>query len=290
MVPAWQANWVDLLLTAILPLSIAIACYLTRGREFRAELTPQSLIVHSPTYLELPFADFQAVQAERPGKRKQFPVHVFHEKGVVSIPRFTTIRSEPLLRALAAKIPDTVIRWLPDELHGIYSKHVNTFSADRVFAYPARQRKIKGFAGRRGMAVSAAIAFSGAIYLLQLTQHNFNNDRSGFVGFGTILCIIGVIFFIAYRSRRELYGGLAKWHHSGLVVSPIGLALIQDKTRGELKWSELVRLTYSTKPPFFLTSASTYSPTHVRLVFSGGVEAVLPLPVIYDKIKQFWGK
>jgi hypothetical protein len=285
----------SLLFIALLPLLLAGACFLTCRRIFVAELGQDALHVHQPKPIQVPYASFLSVQREGGGKGGQFPIHIQHEAGVISIPANTSIASQELLRVLAGKIPSTVLQQLPDELLAIYEKHAQSFGVDRVYAFPTRQSKIKGFRGLRGMAVSAAFILSGMIWLVTLADQDKRHDPPMLGALGGVLILFGFLGFVYYHSKRALFGGFPKWKNSGIVVSPVGIAMIQDKERGELKWNELVKLSYAMKPPSFLTTSSTASPTHIRLVFNGGVAAVLdiythPLVVIYEHMKEYWGR
>src|SRR5262249_38740617 len=121
---------------------------------------------------------------------------------------------------------------------------------------------------------------------------SLGKDFEALIGFGSMMVFLGLIFTIAFffrpRSRR-----LRNWQDSGLVIGPIGLALVQGATRGELRWDELRKIQYPNKPQFFTHSYSDRNLYGIGLVVEGATIVIAdvydkPLEVIHRRLLALW--
>lgn len=272
-----EASRGTMLCAAVLPFLVAVACWMTRPRHFRAELTDLALVVHDPTPLELPFGSVQAVAPEG-GPDGWFPIHVIHDHGVVTIPAHVDPLPAELLGELCTRLPDLHAR-LPSDLLQIYQRHVATFGSERVFAFPGRSRPFKRVSGRRGIALAWAFISTGVLWIIvSLVTAGGKEPAFGF-GFGALVAFLGLLMLLVSMSRRDAQGGRILGR-SGLVISPVGLALIQGDLRGEMSWSELVNLRYIPRP-------------RIDLIMSGARVSLNdryshPLFYIHDVMKRYW--
>jgi hypothetical protein len=275
-----EAGREGFLATSIFPFLAALACWLSGDRLFRAELTETALVVHDPEPSEVPFCSMSAVQCEGSGKRH--PVHIVHANGVVSIPGHVDPPASQLVPLLGSRLPDLSSR-LSEDLFPIHQRHVATFGPDRVFAFPARQTKVKGFRGRRGLALAGASLVSGVIWIaLGVVNVEKNKDPAWLVGLGFVFVFVGFLTLVISLARRDLYGGKQS-SRSGLVISPVGIALIQGDLRGEMQWSELVKMQYRDRS----------RPTRIHLTMPGASVIIRdlyshPLAQIHAVMEKYW--
>ncbi|MFT3882667.1 MAG: hypothetical protein QM703_23820 [Gemmatales bacterium] len=283
-----------LVLAAVWPICLAVSFWRNREKLFLAELAEDGILTNVPDHEHVPYSTIMAVQAEEPHQR-YYPLHVHYSRGKLSIPARVGVPSIELQRFLTQWIPQNKFQAVTGELQAICQKQIDKFGADKVFVYTPRLDAIKGFRGRGGWAFSIATVFTGLFWIIggpvaSINQRHF--DGANWAVAGVIFALLGTVLGLFYSSRRWLSGGLPKWKNSGVVISPIGLAIIQDKLRGEMKWNELKRLVFPVKRTSLDTSNSTRIGS-IRLDFGGGSVDIFdiychPLDVVHERIKGYW--
>ena len=79
---------------------------------------------------------------------------------------------------------------------------------------------------------------------------------------------------------------------SSLVLSPVGLALVQGDLQGELRWEQLRDVQLVSKPRFFQMGQENVR-TGIWLRVEGAQIVIAdiydrPLPIIFERIKAYW--
>lgn len=283
---------IGLILFAIWPLSLAVITYIQSRKRFSAELGDAALLTHLPSETEIPYRTIEAVQAESPGKRN-YPLHVHHAEGILLIPKEVGVATSDLVTFLRSWLPRAERHDLPIELQPYFDQQSAKFGPDKVFAYLPRRRQSKSDRGQFGRALGLSCAFTGACWImLSLILTDPKMDFTGWRYTGVFFLFLGLILFWIFTKHREMPGGQKKWQASGLVVSPVGLAMIQGKTQGEMKWAELKQLIYPTKKAFLDVDAISRV-GNIRLDFGGGAIEILdiynhPLSTIHETIQFYW--
>lgn len=281
-------------LLAVWPLCLAIAFWVHRRKLFLAELFEDGIASNVLGQEQVPYATIMAVQVEEPN-RPAYPLHIHHGRGVLSIPSCLGAPTIELQRFLSGLIPQDKFAAITVDLQAFCQSHVEKFGAEKVFAFTPRRNVIKGFRAIPGRAFAIGSIVTGIIWFIAgpvigAYARHFEGVNWSIAGF--CLLLTGTVLAIYFSSRRWLNGGMDKWSDSGLVISPIGLAIIQDKLRGEMKWDELKRLQFPVKRSPFESSVSSRTGS-IRLDFDGaGVEIFdiycHPLDTIHERIKNYW--
>jgi len=100
------------------------------------------------------------------------------------------------------------------------------------------------------------------------------------------------LFFFAFLAGSRRGGRVKNWRKSSLVISPMGLALVQGDIKGEMRWDELRDVQYKSRPGSFSMDVNTAMPG-VLLKFEGASITIAdiydqPLRIIYERIRRYW--
>lgn len=283
-----------LVMLAVLPIFLAIAYWTHRRKLFLAELCEDGIASNVRDQGQVPYSSIYAVQAETPHQR-YYPLHLHHSSGKLSIPRQYQVPGIELQRFFTSFIPQNKSQALTGEMQAIYHRQVDKFGADKVFVFTPRLDIVKGFRGSGGRAFAIGCMYTGLFWIIGgpvagAFQDHFNGAAWCSAGF--FFAILGLLFSFIFSSERTLRGGQKEWTKSGLIISPIGLAIIQNKLRGEMKWNELKRLVYPVKRTSFQSGRSN-RPGSIRLDFGGGSVDIFdiychPLDAVHERIRGYW--
>src|SRR5262249_43685196 len=146
------------------------------------------------------------------------------------------------------------------------------------FAY--RARAYLGLLRSYGMAmaISLAVLFCGIVWLTVGVSVRFKGWEP-WAGFGGMFLGFGFLLFIAFVAGSRAANYVKNWRRASLVVSPVGLALVQGEIKGEMRWDELRDVQYRSRPRSFTLDARTNIPG-VLLKFEG---ASITIADIYDQ-------
>jgi hypothetical protein len=112
------------------------------------------------------------------------------------------------------------------------------------------------------------------------------------IGFGMLFLFVGFLFALIY-SRAGNRGRPSNWRESCLVVSPGGIALLQGRLRGKMRWAELRAVEFPAKPRLALASSGS-ARSGIGLLVEGaylivGDYYVRPLPLVFASLRAYWG-
>jgi hypothetical protein len=286
-----QYGWVT---AAVLPLAVAGALALTHPGSLSFEFTEEGIQRHDRDEL-IPYAEIVAVIAPgRPGDldrpvSRPFPIRVVHEHGTLHVPAKINVPSDEVFRFLLDTFPDSGSPRVNPALRDYLDRQVELFGADRVRSYRARAHLGDRPPGR-GVAVSLAGVLAGLVWLAVGVARN----ETGWVVGGIMLAMCGGMLALIFWLTNSRYGRthVKNWQKASLVVSPLGLALVQGDLRGEMRWDELTDLRLGTKPHSF-TLDNTAAFRGIRLTFPGAEVVIAdiydrPLHLIYKQIRSYW--
>jgi hypothetical protein len=272
---------------AALPFTLGLALLLTRPPGFAAELTAEGVEVHEPP-LVVPYGAIDGVVMTGPPTKARAPLFIFHTDGVVAVPRRLNVPTSELFAFLTAQLSPGGGRDLPAPLLKYQQQQEETFGPDRVYSYRARQHPTP-HPRRRAVGVCLAFTVAGAIWLAGGLAGG--KGYQPWFALGLLLVFLFGLFTVAFAANRRGVR-IRNWRQSGLVISPLGLALMQGDVRGEMQWRELRKLELrATARSFQYESQAPVA--GIQLVFEGATVVIAdiydrPLPVIFDRIRTYW--
>lgn len=289
-----EATAPHLAMIAIWPACLALAYWTHRRKLFLAELYQDAIGCNIRGQEQVVYASIIAVQAETPHQR-YYPIHLHHSGGTLSIPAQQQVPGIELQRFFTSFVPQNNSQALTGEMQAIYHKLIDKFGADKVFVFTPRLEVVKAIGSSGGRSFAVGTMYAGLIWILGgpvvgAFQHDFNG--ASWCGAGFFFAFLGLLLALFFSNESRLLGGQKEWRQSGLIISPLGLAIIQNKLRGEMRWNELKRLVFPVKRTSFQSSRSN-RPGSIRLDFGGGSVDIYdiychPLDVVYQRIKGYW--
>jgi hypothetical protein len=244
-------------------------------------------------------ATILAPDVEESPNRKSFPIAVVHQDGVLQIPKSLTIPSADLYRFLTSQLTLRPPNPVPAELKEYYDRLCGQFGAEKVFSF--RGRKITGSLVRRRCrrAWGYCLLLFGFLWLIYGIWHAATGNDSGkemMIGMGLWALIVGgILSLIALPKGADAPGrSVPNRRDATLIVSPVGVVLIQGKLRGEAKWSELRRIDSPSEAAKRRRGLTLTAKTPgIQLVFDGSELPIVdvyeqPLGVIHARLMQYW--
>jgi hypothetical protein len=204
-----------------------------------------------------------------------YPIVIAHANGILVLPTKLDIQHDLLYRHLLASVPVGGSADVHGDLVDYLADQRREFGDDRVWSYRASERKpSRSYRKLRLMSLTALAA--GAVWIVLGAMSEVNR---GWAGGGILLCIFAGIFWLASFANQEFGTRFKGWKESSLVISPLGLALVQGDIRGELKWDELLHVTLSDSRTFRYSSHQQAG----RGIFLKIDGATIFVPDIYDR-------
>jgi hypothetical protein len=284
------------LMGAALPLCIGVALFWLRDRPFVAEFSATAIECRNPDLI-VPYDSLHGLRPigrsedpRKPGPRA-YPIHVIHEGGVFRIPKRLNVPSDDVYRFLYEQFPPEGERGVDPALGDYLDEQQKAFGPERVWSYRARSHLGSFTAYRVGRAVSLAVMVAGGAWVVLGLSLRFK-DWGVWVGIGSFLVFFGFLFFMAFLASTRQVGRIKNWKQASLVISPVGMALVQGDIKGQMRWDELRDLQLKTKRGSFTMNADTAMPGIV-LTFAGASVTIVdiydqPLHLIFERIRRYW--
>jgi hypothetical protein len=241
-------------LIAALPLLIAAAFFLTRERGFFTKLTAEGLELDSPPW-RVAYGTIRRIYWDARGRADHFGMTLDLGDSSIRIPANLNVSSRELHDFLDARVPGTNAAQLPSDLAGFLQAQQADFGADRVWHFSLRERGARQNRLSTTVAVAIAISLSAVIWFVYgiAVVHNNATDIS-FVFFGPFLLLVAALVYVIGTRHGALPKSVRR-SPGGLVIAPAGLALVQGKVQGQLRWDELRNVIHVAKPrPFSLNN------------------------------------
>jgi hypothetical protein len=283
------------------PWLAALTLWVMRPRTFRARFTQTALEVEEPP-ASIPYADVQSLLAPRrpanPFKAgpKQYAIQVLHRDGVLHIPARLSVPSDDVFFFLYRQLPAQGSRAVPAGLRDYLRRKEHEYGPDRVWTYCARAHLGNSPEFGRAAAFLLSLALSGVAWLVWAwLVWGPARDGAGWVAAGIVCIFFGGLFSLLFwlQSRRPpgvLH--IKRWHESGLVVTPDGLALAQGDLSGRLRWDEVRQVEIRRRPRAFqYQSGGAVGGIVLKVEGAAIVIADIydrPLSLIYQQICYYW--
>jgi hypothetical protein len=291
---ALALNNVHYAIGALLPGLVGLARCATARPAFAAVFTDRSIEEERPRHTVIAYDSLQGLKGKgrstdltKRGPRF-FPILVLHESGVLEIPARLNVPSDKVFLFLYEQFPPDGTR----EFRGVLREHLEeqqrAFGPDRVWAYRAREHLGAWGTYRRAWATSLAVFATGVGW----AALGFSLNFPVWAGWGVMLALFGLLFFVVFRSSGRPRGVVKNWRRAGLIISPVGLALVQGDVQGEMRWDELRDVQFRPRQSSFtLTGASAMAGIVLRFEGASVIIADIydrPLREIFERIRAYW--
>lgn len=276
-------------------LTTAFCFWWARPRAFVAEFSEEAIVLKSSDqvipYESITYLDF-AARCDKTGEYISKPAEllVTHDAGEFSIPANIDHPSVDVYEFLFERFIPRDDFPLDPILEDFVNEQEDLFGPEKVYCFCARKNAAKKKAGRRFFTKLAAGLASGALAWVAAGALLMQED---WYGGALTLGVLAILFFlIGVARRRTPAAGIKNWDLAGVVVSPIGVAMIQGQLKGKMKWDEIKAVSLGMAAKNFEYS-STRSTPGVVLKFDGGALTIVdiynqPLPYLFSVIQDFW--
>lgn len=283
---------VDLAIGSIPLWTVATSLYLARQQMFMMEVGEDGLDVrhlgHFVAYDSINWLLYGGNNSQNTSQ--QADIRITHDRGILVIPARIDASSQELFGFLLSRFSPRQHTALPSTLQSYADEQANMFGENKVFRYVARENvKPPLTAGESIRAIGKGLIVACVAWFVIATIHN----RGDWVGAGICL-ILPSLGFLAIGFIRQISPAarIRKWRSSGLVISPVGLALMQGTLRGRLNWDELRDVTfYPGARSFQVTSTGLTGGIVLKVEGSSLAIADLynqPLEAIHAQIVKYW--
>jgi hypothetical protein len=292
-----------LIFLALAPLSVAAGLWFFRPAEFSGELTEDGLRFGSPPQ-KIAFDNMQNLtlagktqDPQDPGLAAG-PLIVTHKHGVLEIPASLNPPAKELYRALWENLPKSGSRMVTRELISHLKNEETIFGSDHVHTFVARKYLGVGPSTRRGQACFVFLMLCGLIWIILAALQPMNKQNYEYMPWifaGVFMIIIGLLLWSLLVSNERRSAVLKPTlQNACLIISPSGIALIQEDLKGLLHWDELQNVSITNKPQFLDASIGKKRGTGALLLKVSGAEIRIvdvydsPLPMIKKIIDRYW--
>jgi hypothetical protein len=264
----------------------------TRERASSFELTDEGIEFHDPD-LSVAYSEIEGLVAVKRGESNQFPIAVFHSGGCRTTGSRLVPSSRRVFSAICPYLEEGGHRDVPEMLESIRDELVTKFGKERVFCYRGRSWKTPG--ARKPLMWFFISMFLLSILLfglIGLTEKERKKNKEGEPVLATaavLLFLTGVIGSLVCVSRSRW--SVKPHPNYGMIISPLGLALIQGKVRGEMEWDELLKVIYPLKPGSFRMQRLPIPGIGLKVEGSAigiGDFYDRPLSMIHRRILDYW--
>ena len=241
---------------AMLPVFLAVGLWFAAGRRMSAIVHEDRLEFIQPRRA-IPYQEFRRVCFTGEDARRNMPIIVETSQGMFTIPPLRDGSSVELYRFLLGKTPPVEPREPHPDLANYTRSQQEEFGSDRVEVYQARKTSLKTLfqVGRPGVYASLATLLTG-VFWVAASFAITHKDAIAWTIWGFLLIFFGIVFWLFFRQQS---GGGAKATRENanacLVISPVGIAMIQGDIRGKLRWDEVRKVVSAGKARGFHLTA-----------------------------------
>lgn len=208
----------------------------------------------------------------------------------IAVPARLNIPSADLESFLTTRMPQN--RPLPDgALRGYLERALAEFGNERVWwargvSFPRSMRVNRGLLISAGYLLIASIA--GLIFGDAMNQEGVKGVSVFGLLFSLFLCACSTL----PATRQGLKPKVKQPHLATVVVTPLGLALVQGPVQGEARWDEIKKVRLLTKPPTFALTRGGVT-RGIDVTLAGATVRILdiydrPIEEMHERIVAFW--
>ena len=228
--------------------AFALVRWLGREKPLHLELTSEGLVLNDDPEV-LPYDRMRSILIpSRPNAYGQFPIEVNFDLQAITIPAAIEQSSDELLKFLKSRIPVRKIGWVNPSLRSWLDEQLALFGEEKVYCFSPRDKLFPKPAGTVPKTLSRTMLLTAALWAVSTAYSPV------WVAPAVIMVIFGGLFFLISLAKRDVVSAQApNWKESTLLVTPAGIALIQGKLKGKLRWDEVLSLKVSEAPRFSIT-------------------------------------
>jgi hypothetical protein len=287
-------------IAAALPLALGVAfLVIGQGRPFAATFTAETIDVEDPP-ASVRYDQMQQVLADgraeypRSFRKSSCVIDVHHDGGLLRIPGRLDHPSRDVYAFLAERLSLQGSRDVNPALTDYLERQVSFFGPEQVWTYTTARERRRGAGYRRLRILCVAVMLAAAVWMVV----GFSGlAENGWGAAGLVAAVAAGIFFLAsFASNAPLYQASRKLKGSSVVIGPQGMAMVQGKLQGVIRWPEVVEVRYGLNPwsPHSKRSRSGGLPM-IRLWVKGAEIQILdiydrPLYVVYERIMASSGR
>lgn len=283
--PAW---WL-----AILPMALPIPFLLIfRPKAMVIQMNENGMQLEHP-HREIPWHTIHGVrrrnQKQHPNRicSARYELEVHHDEGILRIPHTANPPVDKLFSGFMAVLSPSGSNDLPPVLHDNIQKWTTTFGEDKVFTFKARPRLGNG---SNGALIAVALAMTVGMVLALILGLNlplFAKARDIGAHLGTLSFFVffsAIIFLMVGISRQNAgpHRNFKNWKKSGVIVSPLGMAMSQGVLQGEMKWAEVLEVQFQKKLRDGIKIRVAGAEFQIFDIYDR------PLFIIYRHIMKYW--
>ena len=234
---AWSEKNVHLAVFSVLPIAIAIALWRASGQRFWATIREDNIELFD-MQSRIPFGELVSVSLSGKGKKRR--VVIESQDGVIHVPDDVDVSLTELCDFLKQRVPPQPESDPHPDMANYHAEQVETFGDDRVWIFRSRESNRPTLYRRIhcGPYVAFAVMIAGILWCFApLIIHE--KDATGWIGGGVILGLLGFLFWIILRQTCAARKVPRKMRDACLIISPLGIAMIQGDVRGKLRWDEI---------------------------------------------------
>lgn len=282
---------------AILPFALGVAAVVTSGPHIAFGIADEGLAFEKPDLGLVRYTELCGVTAPVSRNRgEDFAIQLYHTAGVVSIPRGLPVSSRDFYDFLVEQLPPLDAAdpdRAPSSLRPFVAQQIELFGAEKVFVYRARPfPPLPSHSRQLGYAL--AVICAAVVWCLTgiVLEASKMGDGAVWGGLGCLLSFLALLFAFLF-ARANSRGRPSNWRDACVVVSPGGVAIVQGKLRGKMRWDELRAIDYPARPRFGI---STHGGARSGLgLLTDGAYFIIgdlymrPLADIQQALRDFWG-
>ncbi len=231
------------LLPAILVGWVALALKLTAEPGVRGRVTDRGIELDRPAD-RIGFHEIRSVDAgffSFGPPPESFTIRVHHLRGSFTIPERRGNDSRALYRTIRDRVAPGGSRAVHPSLAGYLARNVAIFGEAKVWSYRASTHHEADRSRRRGSAIGLAmLASSFAWILIAATEESLERPWGPLGGLLLLVAILTLLVSRAVETRIGQFVRIKDWSASSLIITPVGLALIQGRLEGELAWDQIL--------------------------------------------------
>lgn len=222
--------------------------WLRREQTITLELTSQGIVLDDSLDL-IPYESIRSIQERQPvDSNGQFPIEINYRNSQIIVPSSIDHPSSELMMALTARIPEPTAGYVNPSLQTYLEDQLSTFGSDRVYCFSPRERATPAPQKPFTRAISTILFITSLAWGCSA----FYSDI--WIIPAVIMGVFAGLFFLISMAKHDTVAIQApNWKESTLLVTPAGIALMQGKLKGKLRWDEVVSLKLAETPKFSIT-------------------------------------
>lgn len=218
--------------------------------------------------------------------QRDFPILLYSDQEVIEIPAEIRTNSSTIYNNIESSLPDSGADHFGNALKKYTADNKETFGEEKVFTYSALPTKPKFSMSMMSAVFLTSIGVSMIVAIIGAVAED--NGALFFAGFTVCLSL-----FLLLLSRRIWSTNWPRrGHESGLVISPVGFAMIQGRLNGKIVWDEIEKIEFLESRPSFAVFSSTAARS-IRVTIPGSRFDISdiydrPTSIIYDMMMNYW--